>query len=103
MEFFIVLAGAILLLVFIFDIEEPLFPALVIAGLVSGSGDSDNEEEVDTTKRKPTIVTEKKVNTASKKEIPKGLAEDETRVEWEDDNTKWNYHKGQTWETKKNF
>lgn len=103
MDFVIIFIGTIFLLTSIFDMENPIPFALFIAFMISGSGDSDSEEEIDTVKGKPTIVTEEKIITASQKNIVKELPEDETRVEWQDDSTKWSYHKGQTWETQKNF
>lgn len=103
MDFFLVFIGATFILSSVFDVENPFFPALFIAFIISSSGDSESEEEIDTIKGKPTIVTEEKTNTASQKKVPKRLAENKTRVEWQDDNTKWNYHRGQTWETQKNF
>lgn len=103
MEFFLICLMAMAILTLVFDVEEPLFASLVIAAIISGSGDSDDKEEIDTAKRKPTVVTEEKINPAPQENIVKEIPEDDTRVEWHDDNTKWNYHEGQIWETQKNF
>lgn len=103
MDFFLVFISATFILSFVFDVDEPFFPALFIVFIISSLGDSDSGKQIDTTKGKPAIVTEEKINTASQKKTLKRLDEDETRVEWQDDNTKWNYNKGQTWETQKNF
>lgn len=103
MEFFLIFLATMTFLMVVLDIEEPIFPAIIIAGIIAGSGDSDDEEETDTTKGKPGIVTEKKIDTASQKKVTERLLEDETRIEWENSDTKWNYHKGQIWETQKNF
>jgi len=103
MEFIIICLMAMAILTLVFDVEEPLFSSLVIAAIISGSGDSDSEEEIDTTKGKPKIITEKKINSAPQENIVKEIPENDTRIEWENNDTKWNYHEGQIWETQKNF
>ena len=103
MDFFIVFIVATFVLSSIFDVDNTFFLALFIAFIVSSSGDSDSEEQIDTTKGKHTVATEEKITPVLQKKTVERLLEDDTKVEWHSDNTKWNYHKGKTWETQKNF
>jgi hypothetical protein len=103
MDFLLTWFAVYITLGFFLDEDETLWPALIIAIILSGLGELDSEEKADTAEGEPTIVTEEKVNSAPQKNITKEILEDETRVEWENSDTKWNYHKGQTWETQKNF
>lgn len=105
MDFLITAFVVHTILSFMMDDENVFWPTIIVTIILLGlgSGDSDNEDEISTAEGKPAIVTEEKTNPTSQKKTTERLLEDETRVEWQDDNTKWRYNKGQTWETQQNF
>ena len=105
MDFLLTWFAVYITLSFFLDDDGALWPALVIAFILSSlEGDEDDTaKEVKLNEGTTIVVTQEKANTVAKEKATKGLPENKTRVEWHDDTTKWKYHKGQTWETTKNF